>query len=291
VATDEFPVQLTERSAAAIRQILRGNPEIPGTVYIRVSFENGSPGFNLVAGVDPATDLIGESFGFKVAVPRHDCSALAGYVIDHRSIGSDTGFVLKDPRSLHSRASDPGQLLLSEDKLRRLQPDLFSSEPGFFGRVLGRRLDPGLQEFREGLAEHLLRGDSRAAVVVSITPLVVAAYTDELDCVALLKFPDYLVSEHRLQVGSRLLTVNLYHRAASGERPRDLVPGPKDTRQFTNYTPLIADFLATNADRVDRRKQAISDDEWARTTEMGEEQWGRGVRPRDGLPLHCGRPS
>ena len=44
---------------------------------------------------------------------------------------------------------------------------------------------------RTYLKEQLLHGDSRAAVVVSVDPLLlVAAYTDELDCVALLRFPD-----------------------------------------------------------------------------------------------------
>jgi hypothetical protein len=163
-------------------------------VYVRVSVEDGGPGFDLAAGVDPATDLADESFGFKITVPRHDCAALAGYVIDYRSVGPEPGFVLKDPRSLHSRASDPGHLLL------------FAGEPGFFRWLLGRRPDPGLQEFREGLAEHLRIGDSRAAV-------------DELDCVALLRFPDHPAAECRLGVGSRLLTVNMYRRDHGG-RPR-----------------------------------------------------------------------
>jgi len=42
----------------------------------------------------------------------------------------------------------------------------------------------------EAISNHLKMGDSRAAVVISIHPkLVIAAYTDELDCVAMLQFP------------------------------------------------------------------------------------------------------
>ena len=43
---------------------------------------------------------------------------LAGYVVDYRSVGPETGFVLKDPASLHSIASDPGRVRLSEAGLR-----------------------------------------------------------------------------------------------------------------------------------------------------------------------------
>lgn len=290
MATNEFPIQLTERSAAAFKHILREQPGGLARVYVRVTYEDGGAGFNFVSKADPATDLVSESYGLPVVVPRHACAALAGYVLDFRSIGPEPGFLFKDPRSLRSRASDPGRLMLSEGKLRRLQPELFAGEPGLLGRVLGRRPNPGLQEFREWLSEHLQLGDSRAAVVVSVAPLVVAAYTDELDCVALLGLPDGLVPEYRLQVGSRLLTVNMYQQAGEA-RPGDLVPGPKDTGRFCNYTPLIADFLATDATRVDRRKQTIGEDEWAKAAEMGHELLRRGVRPRDGRPLGCGRPA
>ena len=267
----------------------RGHSERSGARFVRVSFNGGNADLRLVAAADPATHLVGESFGVKIAVPKSDCAALTGYVIDYRSIGPEPGFVLKDPRSMHSRASDPGGVLLSRDKLRRLHPELFSGTGGFFRRLLGRGRDPGLEEYCESLAEHLQQGDSRAAVVVSITPLVVAAYTDELDCVALLRFPNYLAAEYGLRVGSRLLTVNRYFRG--GERPGDLVPGPRDTKQYTNFTPIIADFLATDRGRVDRRKVTIGEDEWARAAEMGRELIGRGVTPRDGRPLNCGRPA
>lgn len=253
-----------------------------------MSFTGGNADLRLVAAADPAADLVGESFGITIAVPRADCARLAGYVIDYQTI-PERGYVLKDPRSMHSRASDPVGVLLSRDKLRRLQPELFAGTGGFFSRLLGRGRDPGVEEYCESLAEHLQQGDSRAAVVVSVAPLVVAAYTDELDCVALLRFPEQLTAEYRLGVGSRLLTVNRYFQG--GERPGDLVPGPRDTQQYTNYTPIIADFLATDRGRVERRKAAIGEDEWARAMEMGRELWGRGMRPRDGRPLHCGRPS
>ena len=94
-----------------------------------------------------------------------------------------------------SYATDPGQLTLSDAKLRVLRPDLYD---------LGQRLRElvGL-EFpqRTYLREQLQNGDSRAAVVLSPDPLLVAAYTEELDCVAVLKFPTELAEEYHLQAG------------------------------------------------------------------------------------------
>ena len=72
--------------------------------------------------------------------------------------------------------------------------------------------DHPTRELRERYAEHLLLGDSRAAVVVSTNPLMVTAYSDEMDAAILLRFPAFLVSKYALQVGTRLLTVNTYEQ-------------------------------------------------------------------------------
>lgn len=292
VVTKEFPVRLTKRSAAAIKQMMSNIREAPGTVFVRILIlRNGNTGIRLVKEVNLGADILGESLGLRLAVARSECKALTGYVLDYRSIGPDKGFIVKDPRSLHSRASDPGRLILSSEKLQRLQPELFTNTRGFLGWLLGRGCDSGHEEIREGLIEHLRNGDSRAAVVVSVLPLVVAAYTDELDCVALLRFPEHLVDEHHLGVSSRLLTVNTYRRPKGNSRPGDLVPGPKDTGRYVNFIPLIAEFLAYDMDQVERKKSVIAEDEWQRTIVMGNQQWARGVTPRDGRPMYSGQTS
>jgi hypothetical protein len=284
IMKSEFPISLTERSAAAFRERLRTHLGAPTNGYVRVTNKDGGTIFHFLSGVPAATDLVGASFGITLAVPKENCAALAGYVIDYRSIGPNPGFILKDPRSLHSQASDPGRCKLSEERLRRLQPELFAGEPGAVGD------ESGLQEYRESLAEHLRDGDSRAAVVVSTAPLVVAAYTDELDCVALLRFPEYLVAELGLRVGSRLLTVNRYQRPG-GNRPGDLVPGRADTRRYINFTPLIADFLVDDVTSLKRRKESIGESEWERTVKLSRELEAWCITPRDGRPLHCHKPA
>ena len=181
-------------------------------------------------------------------------------------------------------APSPGRLTLSDGKLRALRPDLYT---------LGQRLRElvGL-EFpqRTYLREQLQHGDSRAAVVLATDPLLVAAYTDELDCVAILKFPVELVAEYRLQAGTKLLTVNTYR--SEPEIDADLIPGPNATRNCSGFNPLIADFVSDDAERLKTRKQEIAKEEWQRTYRLGREYIK--VRPgvaRDGRPVHVGQPA
>jgi hypothetical protein len=63
-------------------------------------------------------------------------------------------------------------------------------------------------------------GDSRTAVAVGLESHLVAAYSDELDCVARLRFR--LTPVIYLEIGSGLLTVKTYYRR--GPDP-ELYPG------------------------------------------------------------------
>ena len=74
----------------------------------------------------------------------------------------------------NSRASDAVGVSVDDAKMKQLCPGLY----GFWNSIFGSQLAQ--------LKEHVKLGDSRAALVVSLNPLLVAAYTDELDCVAML---------------------------------------------------------------------------------------------------------
>lgn len=187
----------------------------------------------------------------------------------------------------NTAASDPGGIRLSHAKLRRFHPELY--EPKGLWRWLGRRSP--MQEFwLTRKTEHLLHGDSRAALVVSVQPLLVAAYTDELDCIALLHFPPELVAEYGLQVWTRLLTVNLY---AFGSTPvADLENGPASYRRYSNFDPLIAEFVSDDLPRIEYRKAEIPEAEWQRTAALAHAYLGKHEPlARDGRPMRCGDPA
>ena len=178
-------------------------------------------------------------------------------------------------------ASDPGGFTLSHTKLRILRPDLYR-----FPRTLLERLRLIFPQSLY-LREQLQNGDTRAALVVSTNPLLVAAYTDELDCVAILQFPGRFVDDYQLRERLRLITVNLYRR--SEQYDDDLMPGPNETRRWSGYHPVIADFLTDDIDKLERRKREITEDEWQRATEMGYAYLRE--RPgvvRDGRPVYAG---
>jgi hypothetical protein len=181
-------------------------------------------------------------------------------------------------------ASDPGGLTVSERKLRYLRPDLYGLQ-GFRHRV---RVSVGLAwDEREYIDQHLLGGDTRAAVVVSVDPLRVAAYSEDLDCVAILAYPDEFVEEYGLRIGSRALTVNTYFRDNRAEP--DLTPGPKSSGRWTGFHPIIAEFVSDDAPRIKKRKSEIADEEWRRAYQMGMARLEE--RPdlaRDGRPPKSG---
>jgi len=145
------------------------------------------------------------------------------------------------------------------------------------------------RRYRRYIIEHMMHGDSRAAIVVSVDPLLVAAYTDELDCVALLHFASDSVTQ-RLEIGSRLLTVNTY---ATGEHfSPDLVVGPRQLGRWARFHPIIADFICADREQVERRKQEIDEQEWERTIRLGKQYLtDHPGRSRDGAPCHSASPA
>jgi len=170
--------------------------------------------------------------------------------------------------------------------MRRFHPELYIGN-GFFARLFKKLR--GKEEYLILHAQdHLLRGDSRAAMVVSVSPLLVAAYTDELDCVAMLKFPDDLVKDYKLRVGTRLLTVNNY---TPGETPvADLESGSGSYHRYSNFFPFIAEFLSNDRKRIEQVKANISTVEWLRTKQLAKAYLASGKRRfRDGLPLMSGK--
>jgi hypothetical protein len=175
-------------------------------------------------------------------------------------------------------ASDPIPVEVADERLQRFCPELY----GWSGRKAQHK------RLREIIFEHMSFGDSRAAVVVSDDPLLVAAYTDELDCVAILRFV-LRPQIPELPVGSRLITVNTYKRG-----PRldgDLFPGPLRIDRWTGFYPIIADFICVNQAVVDCRKAEIDEQEWERTFHFGMEYLkAHPGTSRDGSPCKSATP-
>jgi len=181
-----------------------------------------------------------------------------------------------------SSASDPVPIEVNGSLLAR-----FRREFGFRRRMSARWRNPvGL------LAEHMQLGDSRAALVVSIEPhVVVAAYTDEIDCVAMLRFPNWVSETYPVGMGSRLLTVNTYQYLSEG-RAVDLVPGEYSTERYGNFFPIIAEFIAADVGPIEERKTQIDEHEWELAARFAAEYRAKfGELARDGNPYRSEFPA
>lgn len=192
-----------------------------------------------------------------------------------------------------SSASNPMIITMSDEKLMRLCPTLFFST-GLNGTLRCFFWD-GLA-LRYWIRDMLLHGDSRAAVVMSTTPLLVACYCDDSDAVCLLQFPDSFREEYGLRVGSRLVTVLNSYVEGTQERPgvvaEDLVQGDLCHPYYVNFWPLIADFMTKYTHTVEARKRQISDSEFEHCRTLGKEHLRRfGGVARDGRPDRSMRPA
>jgi hypothetical protein len=173
---------------------------------------------------------------------------------------------------LVGEASDSGHFSLDQSKLNALFPDF-------------KWTDDQLGYLRD----HLNRGDSRAAIVASVQPLVVAAFSDELDAVILIEFPDALVQKYKLSVGDHLVASWIYPRL---RRPApDIAIGERQLHGYNDGSPQVADFLSDSIEKLKQRKANITDHEWQRATTLAAAAMQRAQgHYRSCFPLLVWRP-
>lgn len=173
-------------------------------------------------------------------------------------------------------------------------PTSFASDPGNV-TVCPHAADasfPGITILQdiEYWENRVRTGDGTAAAVVNLSPLVIAAFSDEIDHVVLLEFPEHFIEMHSLKLGKKLLTVNYY--TMLGPLASDLVYGPDSRRFYFNFEPIIADFMVSDRQQLANRKKEIEPELWqnlaARTRVAMQQAKGRF---RDGSPGKSGIPA
>ena len=135
----------------------------------------------------------------------------------------------------------------------------------------------------------LMRGDTQPAVVRSAAPLVISAYSDEMDAVIFLKYPDELAATYSLKPGDRLVTSVTYVPIQGNVAP-DIFPGSGFSGLYGNVIPLVQLFfggkkqiLFAGGDEEIRNRISIFPEElWERVEKLTEEYASRGMC-RDGL--------
>ena len=161
-------------------------------------------------------------------------------------------------------ASRPGNLTLSDFKLKMLRPDLYGIG-ATFKRVLSK-LGVGCSA-RDMILSILAAGDSQPAIVVSLKPLLVSVYSDEFDAVVILDIPETQREPYALRLGTRLMACCFY---GQDERvQKDIVVGPGYSKRWQIFMPVLADLCSGDYDRIRQRKQMFSEDDWHKAWYMG----------------------
>jgi len=105
------------------------------------------------------------------------------------------------------KASNQANLKLSKPRWKFIEPDLFRWTQPFKDMLL---MSTGKESAYTRICETLQYGDGDAAWVTSLDPVLVAAYSGELDAVVLLKASPSWPGVSQSKRGQRLLTVNMY---------------------------------------------------------------------------------
>lgn len=117
--------------------------------------------------------------------------------------------------------------------------------------------------------EILQFGDTQPCVVVSVKPLRVAAYSDEMDAVVMLNFPDEFAEKYDLAVGSRLTSSNIYYSDARVES--DIFPGSEFLRHYSDFLPVVQLFIGKNDKKIEEKTALFPVEVWDKVEEMGKE--------------------
>lgn len=177
-------------------------------------------------------------------------------------------------------ASDPLSITLSHKKLRKMVPDLYGLKS--FIRYCKIGID-----YKKVIEEHILYGDSQPAIVVSLQPLLIAAFSDELDCIAILKFSLNYIKEYGLKEKTKLITCNTY--SCKPPYQTDLIIGEKNLGNWFGFHPIIAEFISEDIQKIENRKEKIQDEHWEYVYSLGKNYIikHQGVY-RDGRPMFSG---
>lgn len=175
-----------------------------------------------------------------------------------------------DPNTI---ASAPTDVNLSRKKFIHLRDEVLKVSP--LKKIYYNK------QFKR-INQYLLNGDTQPAIVASLDPLIISAYSTDMDAVLLLRFPQELVNMYQLQKGMKLVTTNIYFE---GDKVvKDIIPGKEYTHKWINYIPMIPLFLCDNETAIRQMPEMFDDMLWTKVIRMTEEKSAnKKIKSRDGF--------
>lgn len=169
-------------------------------------------------------------------------------------------------------AENSGNVELSERKFAQVRDDILEL--------------PVLEKSRynsnfERINEFMMKGDTQPAIVYSVNPLIISAYSDEMDGVVFLEFPERLAEIYNLHEGMRLVTSNVYKYGS--KTVRDINAGVGYLKRYSDFTPIVQLFLTDREDYAMRRTELFDEEVWDRVNFLTEEYSHSGNKAREGF--------
>lgn len=163
-----------------------------------------------------------------------------------------------------SGASTPGRVTISNNKWKKISKD--------FNLSFSEKLKLNLS--KKDVADYICNGDSQPAMVVSLEPLLIAAFSEDFDAVVILKFPNEYVLEYNLELYSRLIIINTYNEFDINGLAKDIYVGDKykDSHEelyWADVNPIIACFITDDQDILDNHSQQIPEETWGYVKQLG----------------------
>ncbi len=160
-------------------------------------------------------------------------------------------------------ASNPGNVSLSKKKLKYIYPEITSWKYIIFRLIY---VCQSHKTLRSQINDCMMDGDCNPAVVISTSPLLVSAYSENMDCAVLIRYPDSFVKRYNLKSGTRLLSVNTY---CESNLFGDMNPGPEYTGVWNDFQPRIAEFVSDDNDIIEQNKKIFTEKDWKKTWDYG----------------------
>ncbi|MDE6626165.1 MAG: hypothetical protein K2K56_07330 [Lachnospiraceae bacterium] len=158
-------------------------------------------------------------------------------------------------------AQNAGEVHLSKRKFKELRDDVLKVpflKKGYYNRQFER------------INQYLAHGDTQPAVVTSLNPLVISAYSDEMDAVVLLRFPYEMQNMYILKKGMRLVTSNVYFRGS--QIAADIIVGEKYLNRWVDFIPMVQLFLSDDEEFIKQRIGMFQEEMWERVEILTEKR-------------------
>lgn len=189
-------------------------------------------------------------------------SQVIGRVRIEEKNNSENFYGIKDDvySDASSFAGDPGRLTLSKSKWKDIGR--------FYKLNIFQRIE--LNSRKKLVRERICYGDTQPAVVMSVDPLLIASYADEMDAVVILRFPAQYAAKYSLKLYDRLICVNTY-ADTTHNIPHDIYVGKHYLKRWSNFAPSVAEFLSDDKEIIEKHKATMPESLWLYVKSLGEE--------------------